>query len=109
VGGVEVIIMLAALRLISLVLIVLALMLLGADVLTSLEHGGVITVRSIDQVWMMIDKAGDASFKAWLARELPAFATSAFNAIIALPGWAVFGVIGVVLAFLFGRRVADVA
>lgn len=100
--------MLAALRLISLVLIVIALMLLGADVLTSLEHGGVITVRSIDQVWQMIDKSGDAWFKAWLALNLPAFVSTAFNAIIALPGWAVFGVIGVILAFLFGRRVADV-
>jgi hypothetical protein len=100
--------MLAALRLISLVLIVLALMLLGADVLTSLEKGGVITVRSIDQVWMIIDKSGDAWFKAWLAKDLPAFVSSALNAIIALPGWAVSGVIGTVLAFLFGRRVADI-
>ena len=100
--------MLAALRLISLVLIVIALMLLGADVLTSLEKGGIITVRSIDQVWMIVDKAGDASFKAWLAKDLPAFVTSGFNAIIALPGWAVSGVIGVILAFAFGRRVADV-
>lgn len=99
--------MLAALRLISLVLIVVALMLLGADVLTSLEKGGVITVRSIDQVWTIIDKAGDAAFKAWLARALPAFVTSAFNTVIALPGWAVSGVIGVILAFAFGRRVAD--
>jgi hypothetical protein len=99
--------MLAALRLISLVLIVIALMLLGADVLTSLEHGGVITVRSIDQVWKMIDNSGDASFKAWLAGELPAFFSTAFDAIVALPGWAVFGVIGVILAFLFGRRATD--
>jgi hypothetical protein len=102
-----VIIMLAVLRLISLVLIVLALMLLGADVLTSLEKGGVITVRSIDQVWLIVDKAGDASFKAWLAKDLPAFVTSGFNTVIALPGWAVSGVIGTILAFLFGRRVAD--
>src|ERR1700744_2515664 len=99
--------MYAALRLVSLVLIVLALMLLGADVLTSLEKGGEITVRSIDQVWMIIDKSSDIAFKAWLARALPAFVSSAFNALIALPGWAVFGVLGVILAFLFGRRVAD--
>jgi hypothetical protein len=100
--------MLAALRLISLVLIVVALMLLGADVLTSLEKGGVITVRSIDQVWMIVDKAGDASFKAWMIKAVPGFVVSAFNTVIALPGWAVSGVIGVILAFIFGRRVADV-
>src|SRR6202000_576893 len=102
------VIMLAVLRLISLVLIVLALMLLGADVLTSLEKGGAITVRSIDQVWMIVDKSGDLWFNALLAKDLPAFVTSAFNALIGLPGWAVFGVIGTILAFLFGRRVADV-
>src|ERR1700743_3031119 len=100
--------MLAVLRLLSLVLIVIALMLLGADVLTSLEKGGVITVRSIDQVWTIIDKAGDASFKAWLARTMPGFIVSAVNTVLALPGWAVFGVVGPILAFLFGRRVADV-
>jgi hypothetical protein len=100
--------MLAVLRLLSLILIVVALMLLGADVLTSLEKGGVITVRSIDQVWAIIDKAGDASFKAWLVRTMPGFVVSAFNTVIGLPGWAVSGVIGVILAFAFGRRVADV-
>jgi hypothetical protein len=100
--------MLVALRFLSLILIVVALMLLGADVLTSLEKGGVITVRSIDQVWMIIDKAGDASFKAWLVKTMPGFLVGAFNTVIALPGWAVSGVIGTILAFLFGRRVADV-
>ncbi len=100
--------MLVALRFLSLFLVVIALMLLGADVLTSLEKGGEITVRSIDQVWDIIDKAGDVSFKAWMARTLPGFLASAMNAVLALPGWAVFGVIGVILSFLFGRRVADV-
>jgi len=99
--------MLVALRFLSLILVVIALMLLGADVLTSLEKGGEITVRSIDQVWDIIDKAGDASFKAWMARVLPGFIGRAVNAVLALPGWAVFGVIGVILSFLFGRRVAD--
>ena len=40
----------AAMRFLSLVLIVLGLMLLGADVIASLEKGGEITVRSLDQV-----------------------------------------------------------
>ena len=38
-------------RLISLVLIVTALMLLGADAVTSLEKGGELTVRSLGTVW----------------------------------------------------------
>jgi hypothetical protein len=100
--------MYAALRLLSLVLIVIALMLLGADVLSSLEKGGQITVRSIDQVWTMIYPAGDIGFKAWLANNLPAMLAGWVEAVLRLPGWAVSGVLGVILAFLFGRRVADV-
>ncbi len=38
-------------RLVSLILIVIALMLLGADAVTSLGKGGEITVRSLDTVW----------------------------------------------------------
>jgi hypothetical protein len=100
--------MLAALRLLSLILIVLALMLLGADVLTSLEKGGEITVRSIDQVWTIVYAAGDAGFKSWLQHTLPAPIPGWVQAFLRLPGWAVFGVLGVILAFAFGRRVADV-
>ena len=40
-----------ALRFVSLALIIIALMLLGADMVTSLEKGGQIAVRSIEQVW----------------------------------------------------------
>ena len=40
-------------RLVSLILIVIALMLLGADAVTSLEKGGELTVRSLDMVWLI--------------------------------------------------------
>ena len=96
--------MTVVLRLISLVLVVAALMLLGADAVTSLEKGGEITVRSLDQVWALFDKAGPIAFKAWLGHTLPAPVPGWFSAALALPGWAVTGVIGVILAFLFGRR-----
>ena len=52
-------------RLIALVLIVAALMLLGADAVTSLEKGGEITVRSLDLVWSLIDPGSLAAFKDW--------------------------------------------
>ena len=48
--------MFVILRLVSLILIVAALMLLGADAVTSLENGGEIIVRSLDQVWALFDK-----------------------------------------------------
>lgn len=96
--------MYVALRFISLILIATAIMLLGADIITSLEHGGQITVRSIDQVWALVGKGGDAAFKSWVDRHFPAFLAGWTYSVMALPGWGVTGVIGVILAFLFGRK-----
>jgi hypothetical protein len=93
-----------AFRFVSLILIVVAIMLLGADIVTSLEHGGQITVRSIDQVWAILGKGGDEAFKSWIGRNFPTFLASWTYSVMALPGWGVTGVIGVILAFLFGRR-----
>jgi hypothetical protein len=95
-------------RLISLLLVVSALMLLGADAVTSLENGGKIVVRSLDQVWALFDKGGNAAFHLWCNAHLWGFITKGINAVTALPGWAATGVPGIILAFLFGRRVADV-
>lgn len=94
----------ATLRLVSLILIALALGLLGADLITSLERHGQITVRSIDEVWNLISHAGDAGFKAWLGHSVPAPVSAFVAALLAIPAWAITGVPGVVLAFLFGRR-----
>ena len=93
----------SALRLISLVLISLALMLLGADLVTSLDKGGEITVRSVEQVWGLFSANGVSNFKAWALHHWPPFALHAFDAILTLPGWAVTGVPGVILNFLAGR------
>jgi hypothetical protein len=95
--------MAVAMRLISLVLILLALMLLGADTVSSLEKGGEITVRSLDTVWGVIDANGLTHFKSWVQRDLPFLAQTVYSS-LALPGWAVAGVIGVILAFVFGRK-----
>ena len=60
--------MFVILRLLSLVLVVAALLLLGADAITSLENGGKIVVRSLDQVWTTFDKQSVEAFHAWLGR-----------------------------------------
>jgi hypothetical protein len=91
-------------RLVSLVLIVGALMLLGADVVTSLERGGEITVRSVAQVWGLFDKAGMEGFKAWTNHNLPGFLAQGVYSFLAVPGWGLTGVLGVILAFVFGRK-----
>lgn len=90
-------------RLLALLMIVTALFLLGADALTSLEKGGVITVRSLDQIWSIISPNSLHAFKNWAQNEVPALAQSIYSA-LAMPGWGLIGVIGVLIAFIFGRR-----
>jgi hypothetical protein len=91
-------------RFLSLILIVLGLMLLGADVIASLEKGGEITVRSLDQVWMMINAPSDLAFRAWLAHTVPSPGPLWVETVMSFWSWAVIGLPGVILAFLFGRR-----
>jgi hypothetical protein len=96
-----------ALRLFSLILIALALMLLGADFVTSLEKGGEITVRSVEQVWALISPGGVAMFKDWAQHHWPPAAMHAFDTVLILPGWGVAGVLGVLLIFIAGRSHVD--
>jgi hypothetical protein len=90
-------------RLLSLLLIVAALMLLGADAVTSLERGGDVSVRSLGAVWGLVNQGTLDGFKAWLQHHA-AFAAQFVYSALALPGWSVTGVLGVILAFIFGRK-----
>jgi lipopolysaccharide export LptBFGC system permease protein LptF len=90
-------------RLISLILIVAALMLLGADAVTSLERGGELTVRSLGVIWGLFHQHSLDGFKSWVQNHLPFMAQGIYSA-LALPGWAATGVLGVILAFIFGRK-----
>jgi hypothetical protein len=90
-------------RLISLILIVIALLLLGADAVSSLEKGGELTVRSLDAVWQIIHPASLFTMKTWLHDHAPGIAQPVYS-FLSSPGWGVTGVIGVILAFVFGRR-----
>src|SRR5438270_10688134 len=96
-----------ALRFVSLILIVIALMLLGADMVTSLEHGGRIAVRSIEHVWRFLGPGSIAVVKSWVEHSLPAPLPDWFYSVLALPAWALTGVLGVVIAFVFGRRAPE--
>jgi hypothetical protein len=90
-------------RLIALFLVLSALLMLGADAVTSLEKGGEISVRSLDAIWAMLDKTDLDSFKAWIQNNMSSMAQSVYSA-LALPGWSVTGVLGVLIAFIFGRK-----
>ena len=96
--------MLVILRLIRLVLVVAALMMLGGDLTTSLERGGEITVRSFNEVWELFSKTGPLGLKGWADHALPGPLSNWLEAVMALPAGFITGVIGVILAFLFGRR-----
>jgi hypothetical protein len=90
------------LRLFSLALILAAMLLLSIDMLSSLEAGGQLTVRSLQQVWELAGAGSYAQFTAWLKTH-PGFA-SPIATFLALPGWGVTGVLGVLIAFLAGRH-----
>ncbi|HEY1837614.1 MAG: hypothetical protein WBQ17_10710 [Rhizomicrobium sp.] len=100
--------MATAMRFISLILIAIGLMLLGADVITSLEKGHV-TVRSLDQVWSDITAQGLLEFKAWLDHHLSVGLANGVKSFLNVYSWAPFGVVGVILAFLVGRGHEDEA
>jgi hypothetical protein len=78
---------------ISLFLIVLALVLLGGDIMTSLA-----------QVWTLIDKPSLDGFKAWLDHALPGSVAGAIEYSLNVWSWLPFGLIGVAMAFGLTRR-----
>ena len=96
--------MYVVMRLLSLVLIVSAVVMMGGDVITTLEKGGDLAVRSADELWAVLNKHSADVFKASIDRSLPAFLSHGIESALALPAWAITGVPGVILAFVFGRR-----
>ena len=91
----------AVFRFIAVVLIVLGLMLLGADVLTMLKQGGEPHVLTLAEVWALFSASGVEAFKAWVDAGLPQPLPDGIATILGLPAFACFLVLGVGLAFLF--------
>ncbi len=96
--------LMALFRFIALILIVLGLMFLGADVVSMLESGQEPVLRTLENVWSMFTATGVESFKVWLSGLVPGVAVEIFNAVLALPAFAVFGVVGIFLAVVFRER-----
>jgi cytochrome bd-type quinol oxidase subunit 2 len=91
-------------RFVALVLIVLGLMLLGADVVTLLERGTEPHMRSLAEVVGLFSATGVTSLQAWIAGLAPGAVADGVASILAWPAFAIFGVIGVILALLFRER-----
>ena len=94
----------AVFRFIALVLIVLGLMLLGADVVTMLETGAEPRLRSMENIWALFSASGVEAFKVWIGESVPAPVPGGIMAFLGLPAFAVFGVVGVIFAVLFRER-----
>ena len=98
--------MLGFMRFLSLVVVVIALMLLGADLVTSLENlekGGHITVRSLAAIWSLLDQTSLDMFRHWVSTRLPGFVFVAIDWLLGIYGWFAVGVVGMAMAFFFGR------
>ncbi len=92
-------------RLIALLLIVMALMVLGYDVLTSLgSPDGAFTLTGITGFWAIVHAPSLAGFSDFIANTAPDFAKGIIETVMTWPAVAVLGGLGVVLAVLFRRR-----
>jgi hypothetical protein len=79
-------------RILGIVLVAHALMLIGADEITTIESGG---FRALEHILTLYG----ADPKAW-GMVLPSPIAMAVVAILSLPGWAVLAAIGGVLSFV---------
>jgi|SRR5579871_1517800 len=91
------------LRLIALILVTLALMLLGADLVTTLETGR-FTTRSVATLWTLFDKTQPQALYVWADRNLPDLLSDWLRVLLSLWGWAVTGPVGCLLLLIFGKR-----
>lgn len=86
-------------RIIGMLFLLHALMLLGADEISTIENGGIRTIRSLGRI-LTLYRADPAPF----LEVLPGWLSAAFGRVLSMPGWGVFAVIGGVLAALFRAR-----
>lgn len=89
----------AGLRIVGILIIAHALMLLGADEISTIEAGGVRTIRSSQHILTLYgaDPAswyeGSSEFMAW-----------AMMTVLGLPAWGVLAVLGGLLVLVARRR-----
>ncbi|MBV1887480.1 MAG: hypothetical protein KUG61_10385 [Parvibaculaceae bacterium] len=90
-------------RILGLILVVFALMALGADGIQSLEAGE-LSLRSTTELWTLLNAASLEAFSAWVAG-LPAFVQDPIvSSLLSIPVWVTLGVLGLLIAFLFRKR-----
>ena len=87
------------LRIAGMLFLAHALMLVGADEISTIENGGIRTIRPLARI-LTLYGADPAPF----VMGLPDWLAGAANWLLAVPGWAVFTLIGAALAAVFRAR-----
>jgi hypothetical protein len=91
--------LLFAVRILGILLIAHALMLIGADEISTIEAGGVRTIRSLDYI-LTIYRLDP---KPWEAT-LPGAIQGVVMRVMSLPAWAVLAPVGLVIGFVTRSR-----
>ena len=88
----------------AVVFMIVALMLLGADVIAVLETRGEATLNSLATVWRLLHQQSADSFEGWMQASSPAPIFTAVNAVLSTPAWFVPSLLGITIGYLARRR-----
>lgn len=89
-------------RIISLLLIAVALMFLGHDAISWLEAGGDFSPTSLSSAADIF--LGEGTGVGWVAAAPEAIQNPGMQNLMDAPSWASLGIVGLILAVLFRRR-----
>jgi len=91
-------------RLIAVIFIVAGLLVVGYDIISSLQVGQGFKALSLESLWTLLHAPSLEAYRNWVINSIPKPGDSVSNAILGFPAFAVFGVIGILLGLLFQRR-----
>lgn len=91
-------------RLIAVIFIVAGLLVVGYDIISSVQAGQGFRALPLTDVWNLIHAPSLVSYREWVTATVGNPGPSISEAILGFPAFAVFGVIGVLLGLLFQRR-----
>ncbi len=91
-------------RLIAVIFIVAGLLVLGYDVISSIQAGQGFKALPLADVWSLVHAGSLEGYRAWVTETIPDPGPSISESILGFPAFAVYGVIGVLLGLLFQKR-----
>ena len=80
------------------------LLVVGYDIIGSLQAGQGFHALSLEQLWTLINPGSLDGFRAWVSEKVPNPGPGIAATTLGFPAFAVFGVIGILLGLLFQRR-----